>query len=68
LSDLQTVNIKLRVLFRPRADRLPQLYRDLGVEYAERVLPSIVNETLKAVVVLFYSLYVPTCAVRSFHI
>jgi hypothetical protein len=48
--DLQTVNIKLRVLFRPRVDRLAALYRELGTDYADRVLPSIVNETLKSVV------------------
>ena len=29
---------------------LPQIYRELGTDYDERVLPSIVNETLKAVV------------------
>lgn len=45
------VNIKLRVLFRPRLDKLPQLFRDLGKDYNDRVLNSIVNETLKAVVV-----------------
>eukprot|EP00455_Lapot_gusevi_P042721 TRINITY_DN510_c0_g1_i1.p1 TRINITY_DN510_c0_g1~~TRINITY_DN510_c0_g1_i1.p1 ORF type:complete len:297 (-),score=70.11 TRINITY_DN510_c0_g1_i1:83-973(-) len=51
--DLQTVNIKLRVLFRPRVSRLPQLYQQLGLDYDERVLPSIVNETLKSVVAQF---------------
>ncbi len=32
------------------ADRLPTIYRTLGQDYAERVLPSIIQETLKAVV------------------
>jgi regulator of protease activity HflC (stomatin/prohibitin superfamily) len=32
------------------ADQLPTIYRTLGQDYAERVLPSIVQETLKAVV------------------
>ncbi len=32
------------------ADKLPTIYRTLGQDYAERVLPSIVQETLKAVV------------------
>lgn len=31
-------------------DRLPQIYRTLGENYSERVLPSIIHETLKAVV------------------
>lgn len=48
--DLQMVNIGLRVLTRPNPERLPQLYRTLGTDYAERVLPSIIQETLKSVV------------------
>eukprot|EP00244_Chara_vulgaris_P002617 TRINITY_DN14668_c1_g1_i1.p1 TRINITY_DN14668_c1_g1~~TRINITY_DN14668_c1_g1_i1.p1 ORF type:complete len:293 (+),score=62.15 TRINITY_DN14668_c1_g1_i1:123-1001(+) len=48
--DLQMVRITLRVLTRPMADKLPHIYRTLGLDYAERVLPSIVQETLKAVV------------------
>ncbi len=32
------------------ADKLPIIYRTLGKDYAERVLPSIVQETLKSVV------------------
>ncbi|GAQ86104.1 prohibitin or band 7 protein [Klebsormidium nitens] len=49
-KDLQMVRITLRVLTRPMADRLPHIYRTLGMDYAERVLPSIVQETLKSVV------------------
>merc|ERR1712151_944902 len=41
---------KLRVLWRPVIEKLPQLYRELGLDYDERVLPSITNEVLKAVV------------------
>lgn len=48
--DLQMVRITLRVLTRPMPDRLPTIYRTLGQDYAERVLPSIVQETLKSVV------------------
>ncbi|XP_077252383.1 prohibitin-1, mitochondrial-like [Tasmannia lanceolata] len=48
--DLQTVKIGLRVLTRPFADQLPTIYRTLGLNYNERVLPSIIHETLKAVV------------------
>lgn len=43
-KDLQMVNISLRVLSRPDANELPQVYRQLGVDYDERVLPSICNE------------------------
>lgn len=44
------VKIGLRVLTRPRPDQLPIIYRTLGENYNERVLPSIIHETLKAVV------------------
>jgi prohibitin 2 len=47
------VNITCRVLSRPRIDALPQIYRTLGSDYDERVLPSIVNEVLKSVVAQF---------------
>lgn len=49
-KDLQQVQISLRVLFRPNKDKLPTLYRFLGRDYDQRVLPSIVNEIVKAVV------------------
>ncbi|KAK4484475.1 hypothetical protein RD792_007058, partial [Penstemon davidsonii] len=48
--DLQMVKIGLRVLTRPLPDQLPTVYRTLGENYNERVLPSIIHETLKAVV------------------
>lgn len=52
-KDLQMVNITCRVLSRPRVEALPQIYRTLGADYDERVLPSIVNEVLKSVVAQF---------------
>ncbi|KAI9727286.1 MAG: Prohibitin-2, subunit of the prohibitin complex (Phb1p-Phb2p) [Chrysothrix sp. TS-e1954] len=52
-KDLQMVNITCRVLSRPRVDALPQIFRTLGTDYDERVLPSIVNEVLKSVVAQF---------------
>ncbi|RWW62299.1 hypothetical protein BHE74_00030574 [Ensete ventricosum] len=47
---LLQVNIGIRVLTRPVPDQLPTIYRTLGGNYNERVLPSIIHETLKAVV------------------
>jgi prohibitin 2 len=44
------VKIGLRVLTRPMPERLPTMYRTLGENFNERVLPSIIHETLKAVV------------------
>lgn len=47
------VNITCRVLSRPSIQALPTIYRELGPDYDERVLPSIVNEVLKSVVAQF---------------
>lgn len=47
------INISLRVLSRPNASRLPSMYRQLGLDYDEKVLPSICNEVLKSVVAKF---------------
>jgi len=44
------VKIGLRVLTRPLPEQLPTVYRTLGENFNERVLPSIIHETLKAVV------------------
>lgn len=52
-KDLQNVNITLRILFRPLPEQLPKIYTILGVDYDERVLPSITTEVLKAVVAQF---------------
>ena len=53
IADLQMVNITCRVLSRPNISALPTIYRELGTDYDERVLPSIVNEVLKSVVAQF---------------
>lgn len=52
-KDLQMVNISLRVLSRPDTTKLPTIYRMLGTDWEERVLPSICNEVLKSVVAKF---------------
>ncbi|XP_028800257.1 prohibitin-3, mitochondrial-like [Neltuma alba] len=52
-KDLQMVNLTLRVLSRPETSRLPVIIQNLGLEYDEKVLPSIGNEVLKAVVAQF---------------
>ncbi|KAL8479837.1 hypothetical protein ACS0TY_026178 [Phlomoides rotata] len=51
--DLQMVKISLWVLTRHVPDQLPTVYRTLGTNYNERVLPSIIHETLKVVVAQF---------------
>ena len=47
------VNITLRVLSKPNVTELPSLYRRLGLDYDDKVLPSICNEVLKSVVAQF---------------
>jgi len=48
---LQVVQVSVRILSRPSIEKLPQIYQTLGTDYDKRVLPSIANEILKAVVV-----------------
>lgn len=49
-KDLQMVNMSLRFLSRPDENRLPWIFKNLGMDWEERVLPSIGNEVVKAVV------------------
>lgn len=51
--DLQMVDIGLRVLTRPDPVALPTIYRTLGLDYDDKVLPSIVNEVVKQVIAQF---------------
>ncbi|KAJ7130104.1 band 7 family-domain-containing protein [Mycena crocata] len=52
-KDLQMVSITLRVLSRPDVGHLSKIYQSLGMDYDERVLPSIGNEVLKSIVAQF---------------
>lgn len=52
-KDLQMVTIALRVLARPDQSKLPKLYQTLGLDWDQRVLPSLCNEVLKSVVAKF---------------
>ncbi|KAF8686228.1 hypothetical protein HU200_043610 [Digitaria exilis] len=52
-KDLQMVNLTLRLLSRPDVEHLPTIFTSLGLEYDDKVLPSIGNEVLKAVVAQF---------------
>ncbi|KAF5208156.1 Prohibitin, partial [Thalictrum thalictroides] len=52
-KDLQTVSIQLQVLSRSEVSQLLSIFKTLGTEYDQKVLPSIGNEVLKAVVAQF---------------
>jgi hypothetical protein len=43
-KDLQTANISLRVLSRPDESMLPTIFKQLGEDFDDRVLPSLGNE------------------------
>jgi hypothetical protein len=47
------ISITLRVLSRPDTTHLSKIYQSLGLDYDERVLPSIGNEVLKSIVAQF---------------
>ena len=47
---MQTVDLSLRILYRPIEEKIPEILNNLGIDYDERVLPSIGNEVLKSVV------------------
>jgi prohibitin 1 len=49
-KDMQIVEISLRILYRPVEQKLPEILNNLGVDYDERVIPSIGNEVLKSIV------------------
>lgn len=49
-KDLQMVTIAVRVLHKPNPNKLVWIYRTLGMNYDERILPSVMNESAKAIV------------------
>lgn len=49
-KDLQMVTMGVRVLHKPDPSQLVWMYRHLGKNYDERILPSLMNECAKAVV------------------
>ena len=49
-KDLQMVTLAIRVLHKPDPNQLVWIYQHLGLNYDERVLPSIMNECAKAIV------------------
>lgn len=49
-KDLQMVNMSLRFLSKPKEENLSHIFKTLGLDWEERVLPSIGNEVVKSVV------------------
>lgn len=46
--DLQTVDLALRILYRPVESELPKILNNLGIDYDKRIIPSIGQEVLKS--------------------
>jgi prohibitin 1 len=49
-KDLQNVEIRLRLLYRPDSERLFQIHKSIGASYQDTVLPSIGNEVMKTII------------------
>lgn len=49
-KDLQRVDVKIKIFYRPDPKYLKTIHLDLNRNYATKVLPSIGNEVLKAVI------------------
>lgn len=54
-KDLQLIDIDITLLYRPNPEKLTKIYRSVGLNYAERVLPSVVNEVMKSVAAQYIS-------------
>jgi prohibitin 1 len=44
------VDLTLRLLFRPKEEKIPEILNNIGIDYDDKVIPSIGNEVLKSVV------------------
>ena len=49
-KDLQQVGLKIRVLYRPMAEKIKDIHLNLGYNYTDTILPSVINEVLKATI------------------
>ena len=52
-ADLQMVDIGLRVLYRPNPGKIPEMAQQIGEDFSDKILPSIIHETLKSVIAEF---------------
>lgn len=50
---MQVVKLSVKVLFHPEVDKLDEIYKNLGRNYDQKVLPAICNEILRTVVAQF---------------
>ena len=48
-KDLQDVNTKIAINYRASPERIPEIYREIGIDYAEKVIYPLEQETNKAI-------------------
>jgi len=48
--DLQTVELKARVIYKPHPEKIDEIYKRLGNDYVQKVLTSTMNEVIRGVV------------------
>lgn len=48
--DLQMVELKARVIYKPDPDQIDQIYKRLGNDYVQKVLTSTMNECIRGVI------------------
>jgi len=49
-KDMQNVNLDIRILYKPFSNELNKIYANLGLDYEEKIMPTIINEVLRAVI------------------
>jgi len=52
-ADLQMVDIGLRVLYRPNPVKIQDIAQQIGDDFSDKILPSIIHETLKSAIAEF---------------
>jgi prohibitin 1 len=52
---MQPVELTLRILYRPKEEKLREILDNQGLDYDDRVIPSIGNEVLKSVIAQYYA-------------
>eukprot|EP00388_Colpodella_angusta_P004889 GDKJ01015605.1.p1 GENE.GDKJ01015605.1~~GDKJ01015605.1.p1 ORF type:complete len:297 (+),score=97.80 GDKJ01015605.1:38-928(+) len=53
--DLQTVNLQIKIHYHPNPNKLPELHRNFGIDFADKIIPSVAFEVVKAKIANYYS-------------
>ena len=50
---MQSIKLAVKILFHPEVNKLDVIYKNLGKNYEQKVLPALCNEILRTVVAQF---------------